>query len=98
MITCSEERQFSILSASAAMGLKAKVTGILFTSGLYPRKPLPLSRDNAVMLKDGEIFHSITLGFGTMGAHASQIQPDDRWKIVLYIRELQKYDSNKQMP
>ena len=40
-------------------------------------------------LKDGEIFHSITLGFGSMGAHGSQIRTEDRWKLVLYIRRLQ---------
>jgi hypothetical protein len=25
-----------------------------------------------------------------MGAHGSQIRPDDRWKIVLYVRKLQE--------
>ena len=25
-----------------------------------------------------------------MGAHGSQIRPDDRWKLVLYIRKLQQ--------
>jgi len=77
-------------------GIKGDGDGYLFTSGLYPRKPGVLSRDKGLTLKDGEIYHTITLGFGTMGSHASQIQPDDRWKIVLYIRELQK-ESNKQM-
>jgi mono/diheme cytochrome c family protein len=79
-------------------GEKGEGDGTLYSSGLYPLKPRALSRDNAVILKDGEIYHSITLGFGSMGAHGSQIQPDDRWKIVLYIRELQKYDSKKQIP
>jgi cytochrome c5 len=72
--------------------------GNLFTSGLYPLKPKTHSNGKAVTLKDGEIYHTITLGIGSMGAHGSQIQPDDRWKLVLYIRELQKYESNKQMP
>jgi hypothetical protein len=79
-------------------GDKGEGNGILYTSGLYPRKPGTLSRDKGLLLKDGEIYHTITLGFGSMGAHASQIQPDDRWKIVLYIRELQKYYSKKQIP
>jgi len=43
-------------------------------------------------LKDGEIFHSITLGFGSMGSHGSQIRTADRWKVVLYIRKLQADD------
>jgi mono/diheme cytochrome c family protein len=70
-------------------GIAGEGDGRLFTSGLYPLKPLPVSRDNAVKLKDGEIYHTITLGIRSMGAHGSQVRPDDRWKIVLYIRTLQ---------
>ena len=62
----------------------------MFTSGLYPLKPRSLVSEEAVNLRDGEIYHSITLGFGGMGAHGSQIRPDDRWKLVLYIRKLQE--------
>jgi hypothetical protein len=29
-----------------------------------------------------------------MGSYGSQIYPDDRWKVVLYIRELQRKGSN----
>jgi mono/diheme cytochrome c family protein len=64
--------------------------GHLFTSGLYPLKPRSLISSEAVKLKDGEIFHTITLGLGSMGAHGSQIRPGDRWKLVLYIRKLQQ--------
>lgn len=63
--------------------------GRLYTSRLYPLKPRSLSSQSAAELKDGEIYHSITLGFGAMGSHASQIKPDDRWKAILYIRKLQ---------
>jgi hypothetical protein len=31
------------------------------------------------------------VGYGIMGAHGSMIEPDDRWRIILHIREnLQK--------
>jgi hypothetical protein len=70
--------------------------GQLFTSKLYPLKPRSLSSGNSVNLKDGEIFHSITLGFGSMGAHGSQIRAADRWNLILYIRSLQK-DANRQL-
>ena len=63
--------------------------GILFSSGLYPLPPRTLIGNDADKLKDGEIFHSITLGFGSMGAHGSQIRTEDRWKLVHYIRQLQ---------
>jgi|ERR1035437_3528234 hypothetical protein len=64
--------------------------GHLYTSHLYPMKPRSLVTGSAISLKDGEIFHTITLGFGSMGAHASQILPEERWAIILYIRTLQK--------
>jgi hypothetical protein len=51
--------------------------------------PRPLIGVEAEKLRDGEIFHSITLGFGSMGSHASQIKEEDRWKIIHYIRQLQ---------
>ena len=70
-------------------GDKGAGDGPLFTGGLYPLKPRTLTGDVADNLKDGEIFHSITLGFGSMGAHGSQIRPADRWKAVLHIRKLQ---------
>jgi len=40
-------------------------------------------------LTDGKIYHTITYGINLMGAHASQINPEDRWKIVMYVRQLQ---------
>ena len=64
--------------------------GNLYTSGLYPVRPRSLLSETAIKLRDGEIYHSITLGFGSMGAHGSQISPDDRWKLVLYIRKMQE--------
>jgi mono/diheme cytochrome c family protein len=77
-------------------GIKGEGDGNLYSSGLYPVKPRSLMARSAIGLKDGEIFHSITLGFGSMGAHGSQIRPDDRWKLVLYIRNLQEESQKKQ--
>lgn len=37
----------------------------------------------------GHIFHVITNGKGLMGAHGSQISPEDRWKISHYVKKLQ---------
>lgn len=71
-------------------GMTGAGDGKLFTDGLYPLKPRLLTGTTAEQLKDGEIFHSITLGFGSMGAHGSQIPYEDRWLSVLYIRQLQE--------
>ena len=65
--------------------------GYLYTSERYPYPPASLISEEAVALKDGEIYHSITVGYGIMGAHGGMIRPGDRWKIILHIREnLQK--------
>ena len=41
-------------------------------------------------LTDGKIYHTITYGVNNMGSHASQINPEERWKIVLYVHRLQQ--------
>jgi mono/diheme cytochrome c family protein len=63
--------------------------GPLYESGLYPLRPRILTDAEAVKLKDGEIFHTITVGYGSMGAHGSQIKAEDIWSLVLYVRSLQ---------
>jgi mono/diheme cytochrome c family protein len=39
---------------------------------------------------DGELYHTITHGRGTMWAYGSQIGIDDRWAIVAYVRALHR--------
>ncbi|MCE9500989.1 MAG: cytochrome c [Leptospira sp.] len=53
-----------------------------------------LVSDNVKSWTDGQIYHTITMGRGIMGSYAAQIEPDDRWKLILYLRKLQEYDSN----
>jgi len=40
-------------------------------------------------LTDGKIYHTITYGNGAMGSYASQLDPEERWKVVLYVHHLQ---------
>jgi mono/diheme cytochrome c family protein len=40
-------------------------------------------------LTDGKIYHTITYGNGAMGSYASQLNPTERWKVVMYIHHLQ---------
>lgn len=41
-------------------------------------------------LSAGKIYHTIKYGVNMMGSYASQLSPDERWKVVLYVQELQK--------
>lgn len=40
-------------------------------------------------LTAGKIFHTITYGVNMMGSHASQLDKEQRWKIVYYVQTLQ---------
>jgi len=42
----------------------------------------------AKVVSDGHIFHVITYGKGRMWPHGSQVNPDERWKIVHYVKSL----------
>jgi mono/diheme cytochrome c family protein len=38
----------------------------------------------------GKIYHTIMYGLNAMGSHASQLTPTERWKVVMYVQQLQK--------
>ncbi|MCJ8165286.1 cytochrome c [Pontibacter sp. E15-1] len=40
-------------------------------------------------LPAGHIYHVITKGRGRMMSYASQVNPTERWKIVMYVQQLQ---------
>ena len=68
-------------------GEKGDGQGFLYTSKKYTYPPANLLEEKTVNRPDGEIYHIINVGIKIMGAHASQISQDDRWRIVMYIRE-----------
>ncbi len=75
-------------------GEKGDGQGYLVTSGLYNYPVRSLLSDEAKDLPDGAIYHTVTLGFGVMGAYGPMIRPDDRWKAIIYLRkELQGTDN-----
>lgn len=68
--------------------------GNLVAIGKFPPPPSysagNSSRGGAMKdLTDGKIYHTITYGINLMGAHASQINPEERWKIVMFVHKLQ---------
>ena len=67
-------------------GVNGDGKGHLVESGVYRYPVRTLISADMKRRRDGEIYHTITLGFGVMGAHGFMIRPEDRWKILLYIR------------
>lgn len=62
--------------------------GFLYTSGKYTFKPASLISEKMMKASAGEIYQVITVGFGLMGPHRSQIIPEDRWYIVKYVEAM----------
>lgn len=58
--------------------------GSLIQNDKYP--PLPVKFAEGLDISEGKMFHSITYGKGLMGAHASQLRQEERWKLIHYIR------------
>jgi hypothetical protein len=48
--------------------------------------PIPVKFAPTLDLPEGKMFHTITYGKGLMGAHAPQLNKEERWKLVHFIR------------
>lgn len=68
-------------------GASGRGDGPVSKKGFPP--PASLVADKAIQLQDGEIFHIVTYGQNNMPAYAAQLDPEDRWKVVLHVRSLQ---------
>lgn len=55
----------------------------------FPPPPSLLAQ-KAVQIKDGQMFHILTYGQANMPSLASQISREDRWKVILKVREMQR--------
>ncbi|WP_339732926.1 quinol:electron acceptor oxidoreductase subunit ActD [uncultured Gimesia sp.] len=53
-------------------------------------KPASYHTENVRKLPIGRLYNTITNGVRKMPAYGSQIPPEDRWTIVLYLKALQK--------
>ena len=56
--------------------------------GKLPGAP-PAYNGTLKNLSEGKIFHSITYGKNMMGQHASQLNQEERWKLVYFVQKLQ---------
>jgi mono/diheme cytochrome c family protein len=61
--------------------------GITIKRGFQP--PPSLLTQRARDMKDGQMFHVLTYGQKLMPSHASQLSPDERWRLIKHIRALQ---------
>lgn len=67
-------------------GFDGRGDGYLYTSGKYAAEPPSLITKEMLEMTDGEYYHIMTVGSAIMGPFASLIRPQDKWKIILYIK------------
>lgn len=60
-----------------------------------PTLSMPINGKATYQLPDGEIFHIILHGRNNMPPHGSQVRPDDRWKIIHYLRQIQRAELDR---
>ena len=53
-------------------------------------KPPAYNSDALKDLPEGKMYHTIMYGKNMMGSHASQVTATQRWKIIQYVKTLQK--------
>lgn len=79
---------------SPCHGMEGKGNGLVTEHG-YPPPPSystgNSSRGGAMKdLTDGKIYHTLQYGVNSMGSYASQLSPDERWKVIMYVHQLQQ--------
>ena len=65
--------------------------GPVVLRGMLPPPSLHAAR--ATQMRDGEMFHILTYGQGNMASYAAQLSRDERWRVILYVRQLQEAGS-----
>jgi mono/diheme cytochrome c family protein len=78
---------------SPCHGMSGQGDGLVVAHG-FPAPPSyskgQSSRGGAMKdLTDGKIYHTITYGVNAMGSYASQLAPEERWKVIMYVHHLQ---------
>jgi len=80
----------------ACHGPGGKGDGPVPQRGIPP--PASLLGENAIEMKDGRMFHVLTHGWRNMPAAATQLSRDDRWRVILHVRSLQKQAAGEKQP
>lgn len=83
-----EGKQLFVAFCSHCHGESGAGDGSIVANQKFP--PPPSFQGQLQTLPEGKMYHSITYGKNLMGSHASQLSQTERWKIVHYLKELQK--------
>lgn len=89
--TVAEGKVIYTKFCSHCHGEKGLGDGPTVTAGHPP--PPAYNSAALVNLPEGKMFHTITYGKNLMGSHASQLNTEERWKVIRYVQTLQNPDA-----
>ncbi len=69
-------------------GPEGQGNGSIVANGKFP--PPPAYNNQLKDLPEGKMFHTLEYGKNMMGSHASQLTQKERWKIIMWVQQLQK--------
>lgn len=84
-----EGKQLYDIFCKHCHGDKGDGQGTVVTNSAGKFPPPPAYNGPLKDLPAGTIFYSVTYGKGMMGSHSSQLNKEQRWKIVHYVEKLQ---------
>jgi mono/diheme cytochrome c family protein len=76
---------YGLVALRAAERIEGEQPG--YTGWVMPRS---LHEPSVVGQPAGQLFHTISQGLNTMPAYGAQIPAEDRWRILLYVRALER--------
>src|SRR5882762_8980409 len=91
MDTVEAERLY-LVNCAICHGAKLDGNGPLYKGGdgPFPSKPATLVGDARYeAMPDGQMFYSATYGKNKMGSYASQLNTQQRWMVIAYIKSKQ---------
>jgi mono/diheme cytochrome c family protein len=88
-----EASRLYLINCAICHGEKLDGNGPLWNGGdgPYTAAPRNLMDDYSKALSAGTMFHVATYGKGQMGGYASQLNAEQRWMVVQYIKEKQSF-------
>lgn len=84
--TMAEAKELYNIFCVHCHGDKGMGQGVLVKNEKFLGVPSYADRD----INYGTIFHVVTYGKGVMGSHASQVTPEERWKLAMYVMKLKE--------
>lgn len=87
-IDMQEAERLYLVNCGICHGAKLDGNGPLWKGGdgPYPAAPKNFMADDMKAMAEGTMFHSVTYGKNLMGSYASQLNTQQRWEVIAYIK------------